>query len=293
KSDGEIRAALDVLAQQVPAPTATTWKRRFLSQDAAPRRQARRHGRGQRIARDVEVLAAVSYLEGRAFLSTPLPTIASHALPTHARGALASTRRPRHERNAPMMQLPWKSTMPSCAKALAIAALATLGLSLPASADDAATAQAQAPPAAAVEEGSLTTPVFLVPYWRSEPGISTVVSITNLGTTPCLTTVDWRNGLNGEVQCRTSLTIAGGTPVGSALEHCTRGTFVLCDSTCDQSGVFGFRGEGNAVVGTESRCKNKIAVDARAYYERSTEFEDITAVADLKVIRLPSGNKGD
>jgi len=192
-----------------------------------------------------------------------------------------------------MTQLPRKSTMPACATALAVAALATLGLSLPASAGDAATSPAQAPPAAAAEEGSLTTPVFLVPYWRSEPGISTVVSITNLGTTPCLTTVDWRNGIDGAVRCRTSLTIGGGTPVGDALDHCTRDTFVLCDSECDQSGVFGFRGEGNAVIGTESRCKNKIAVDARAYYETSTEFQDITAVADLKVIRLPSGNKGD
>jgi hypothetical protein len=179
--------------------------------------------------------------------------------------------------------------VPACAKALVIAALATLVPSLPASAGDAA----QVAPAAAGEEGSLTTPVFLLPYWRSEPGISTVVSITNLGTSPCLTTVDWINGFNGTVQCRTSLTVGGGTPVGNELDHCTRGTFVLCDSTCDQTGVFGFRGEGNAVIGTEPRCKGKIAVDARAYYQDSTEFQDVSAVADLRIIKLPSGNKGD
>lgn len=79
----------------------------------------------------------------------------------------------------------------------------------------------------------------------------------------------------------------------AARSSCTRGTFVLCDSTCDQSGVFGLRGEGNAVVGTEPRCKNKIAVDARAYYQDSTEFEDVSAVAALRVVKLPAGNKGD
>ena len=67
--------------------------------------------------------------------------------------------------------------------------------------------------------------------------------------------------------CRTSLTVGGGTPVGNELDHCTRGTFALCDSTCDQTGGCGFRGEGNAVIGTEPRCKSKIAVDARAYYQ--------------------------
>lgn len=170
-------------------------------------------------------------------------------------------------------------------------ALTTLLSSLPASAGGDVTPRAS--PAAAVTEGSQTAPVFVVPYWRSEPGISTVVSITNLGTTPCLTTVDRMNGTSGAIQCRTSLTIGGGTPVGQALDHCTRGTFVLCDSTCDQSGVFGFRGEGNAVIGTEPRCKNKIAVDARTYYQDSTEFEDVSAVAALRVVKLPAGNKGD
>ena len=38
KSDGEIRATLDTLAQQVPPPpTATTWERRSRSRDATQR----------------------------------------------------------------------------------------------------------------------------------------------------------------------------------------------------------------------------------------------------------------
>ena len=45
--------------------------------------------------------------------------------------------------------------------------------------------------------------------------------------------------------------------------------------------------------GTEPRCKSKIAVDGRAYSQDSTEFQDVSAVADLKIIKLPSGNKGE
>jgi hypothetical protein len=38
KSDGEIRAALDTLAQQVPPPpTATTWERHSRSREPAAR----------------------------------------------------------------------------------------------------------------------------------------------------------------------------------------------------------------------------------------------------------------
>ena len=179
-----------------------------------------------------------------------------------------------------MIRLKWKFVTPAtCAKPLIMAALATLLPSVPASAGGDAAPQQLASPAAAVAEGSLTNPIFVVPYWRSEPGISTVISISNLGTTPCLTTVDWFQGNTNELRCRTSLTVGGGTPVGQALEHRTRSTTVVCDlpatrAACSASAERETRSSESSRA-ARTRSPSTPAPD----YKDHTELEDVSAVA--------------
>jgi hypothetical protein len=135
-----------------------------------------------------------------------------------------------------------------------------------------------------------TFPVYLVPYMRAGDSAATVVSITNLGDTPCTTSVDWKTGVGG-VACSTFLTHAGGSPVGDTLDHCTNPNAVGCNATCAQPAPFGFRAEGAAIVRAELHCRTRIAVDARLYYSTSTG--EVAGLADLKVIKLPGANKGE
>jgi len=135
-----------------------------------------------------------------------------------------------------------------------------------------------------------TYPVYVVPYIRAGDGAATVVTVTNVGTAACTTAVDWKVGVGG-VACTTYLTVQGGVPIGDALDHCTNPNVVGCNATCFQPGPFGFRVEGAGVVRTEAHCRGTIAVDARVYYFDSA-FQ-VMGVADLKLVKLPAGNKGE
>jgi len=138
--------------------------------------------------------------------------------------------------------------------------------------------------------------VYLVPYLKSHSGTpepsATVISLSNVGgVTACPTSVDWKVGFGGTA-CTTTLTLAGGLPVGDTGEHCSRGVpgdVATCNATCVAG--LGFI-EGKAVVGTTPACVNRIAVDARLYYFGAGDVPT-HAATDLKVIRLPLGNKGD
>ena len=135
-----------------------------------------------------------------------------------------------------------------------------------------------------------TYPVYLVPYMRGGDLSATVVSVTNVGNAACTTSVDWKVGVGG-VACRTFLRLASGSPVGDTLDHCTNPNVVGCNATCPQPDPWGFRAEGAAIVGAEAHCRGTIAVDARVYY--FTAEGEVSGVADLKIIKLPSGNKGE
>lgn len=141
--------------------------------------------------------------------------------------------------------------------------------------------------AAASEGGPVTVPAYLVGFTEADPDRATAVRITNLGTAPCATTVDW-NRPSGVAQCRTFVTL----PAGQTLDHCSNPSAgFLCSSTCPQPAPFGFRLSGTAIVEAESQCKNKIAVDAKVFYFNSNF--DVVGVADSKVFKLPGANKGD
>ena len=112
-----------------------------------------------------------------------------------------------------------------------------------------------------------TYPVYLVPYMRGGDLSATVVSVT------------------------TFLRLASGFPVGDTLDHCTNPNVVGCNATCPQPDPWGFRAEGAAIVGAEAHCRGTIAVDARVYY--FTAEGEVSGVADLKIVKLPSGNKGE
>jgi hypothetical protein len=178
------------------------------------------------------------------------------------------------------------------ALSLAIAAFSALSLALPASAaqDDGTEDSRMMQSAAIFVPPPPTYPVYVVPYIRAGDGASTVVTVTNVGATACTTAVDWKVGVGG-VACTTYLTVNGGAPIGDALDHCTNPTVVGCNATCPQPGPFGFRVEGAAVVRTEAHCRNTVAVDARVYYFDG-DFQ-VQGVADLKLVKLPAGNKGE
>jgi len=75
-------------------------------------------------------------------------------------------------------------------------------------------------------------------------------------------------------------------------EHCSRAVpsdVASCNTTCFPE-LLG--SEGKAVIATTSGCVNRIAVDARLY-QLGANDGPTNAVADLKVIRLPLGNKGE
>jgi len=174
---------------------------------------------------------------------------------------------------------------------LAIAAFSILLLTLPASAaQEDGTEDSRAPSPAAIFLPPPTFPVYVVPYIRAGDGAATVVTVTNVGKDACTTAVDWKVGVGG-VACTTYLTIQGGVPIGDALDHCTNPTVVGCNATCFQPAPFGFRVEGAAVVRTEAHCRGTVAVDARVYYF-DTDFQ-VLGVADLKLVKLPAGNKGE
>jgi len=149
--------------------------------------------------------------------------------------------------------------------------------------------------AAALAPGHVA--VFLVPYLKSHSGTAdpsaTVISISNVGgATACPTSVDWKIGFGG-TSCTTTLTLNGGLPVGDTGEHCSRGVpgdVASCNATC--APALGFI-EGKAVIGTTPACVNRIAVDARLYHLGANGDVPTNAIADLKVVRLPLGNKGD
>jgi hypothetical protein len=133
-----------------------------------------------------------------------------------------------------------------------------------------------------------TFPVYVVPYMAADESIGTVISIANLGDTPCLTVVDWKIG-HGTFTCTTALNLAGGAPVGDVQDHCVRRTTGLpvgCNAWCADN----IRIEGGAIVRAQQSCRGKIAVDARLYYFNGGV---VAGVADLKVIKLPNGSKGE
>ena len=175
--------------------------------------------------------------------------------------------------------------------ALAITALITMLLPLAARAADIDGAHDDRSALAAIAVPPPTTyPVFLVPYMRGGDLSATVVSVTNVGNAACTTSVDWKVGVGG-VACRTFLRLASGSPVGDTLDHCTNPNVVGCNATCPQPDPWGFRAEGAAIVGAEAHCRGTIAVDARVYY--FTAEGEVSGVADLKIVKLPSGNKGE
>ena len=107
--------------------------------------------------------------------------------------------------------------------------------------------------------------------------------------------MDWRFGFGGTA-CTTTLNLAGGVAatnlIGDTGEHCSRGVpfaVAVCNATC-APGLAAI--EGKAVVGTRPACVNRLAVDARLYHLGANDVPT-NAVADLKVARLPQGNKGD
>ena len=174
---------------------------------------------------------------------------------------------------------------------LAIAALTVLLLTLPVSAAQVdGTEDGRTQAAAAIVVPPPTYPVYVVPYIRAGDGAATVVTVTNVGTAACTTAVDWKIGVGG-VACTTYLTVHGGVPIGDALDHCTNPNVVGCNATCFQPEPFGFRVEGAAVVKMEAHCRGTIAVDARVYYFNSEG--EVSAAADLKLVKLPAGNKGE
>ena len=174
---------------------------------------------------------------------------------------------------------------------LLIAAFTSLLLTVPASAmQEDGTDESRTASSAVIFLPPPTYPVYVVPYMRGGDGASTVVTVTNVGTTACTTAVDWKVGVGG-VACTTYLTVNGGAPIGDALDHCTNPTVVGCNATCPQPGPFGFRVEGAAVVRAEAHCRGTVAVDARVYYFDG-EFQ-VQGVADLKLVKFPGGNKGD
>ena len=150
--------------------------------------------------------------------------------------------------------------------------------------------------AAAVTLPAGHRPLFLIPYMKSHSGTpdpsATIISLTNVnGATACPTSVAWNIGFGG-TSCVTTLNLAGGGAVGDTGEHCSRnvpGDVATCNATCAPG--LGFI-EGKAIVGTTIACVNRIAVDARLYHLQVNDGPT-TAIADLKAVRLPLGNKGD
>ena len=175
------------------------------------------------------------------------------------------------------------------ARSLIVAAVTMVLITGPASGAQDPGPQKDATPRteAATGEGPVTVPVYLVPFMEANPDRATAVRITNMGSTPCATTVDW-NLPSGDAKCTTFVTLAAHQTV----DHCSNPTAgFLCGSTCPQPAPFGFRLDGTATVEAESQCRSKIAVDAEIFYFDSNL--NVVGVADTKVVKLPGANKGD
>jgi hypothetical protein len=149
--------------------------------------------------------------------------------------------------------------------------------------------QTEIEPSLAVDQ----IPVYTVDFMRSISGttiqVMTAISIVNEGTDDCPTSVDWffGGGVPPTLACTTTLTLSP----KQALHHCSRSvgdTFVLCSASCSPALTFN---QGRAVVGTTSKCKSKIAVDARVYYTTSGDAQ-VTGVADVKVTNYKTPAKG-
>jgi len=147
-------------------------------------------------------------------------------------------------------------------------------------------------------------PVFLISFAASDvisaPAVNqqaTVLSLTNVGgAASCRVSVEWRFGIDG-LACTTMSTLEGGNAasdfVGDSRDHCTRSlpeTIVRCNVVCDPPLDFY---EGKAVVSTVPPCVDRIAVDARLYHTTGENDQQVTGIADVKVIRLFTGNFGD
>lgn len=136
---------------------------------------------------------------------------------------------------------------------------------------------------------------YRVTYLNSQAPTSgirsaTIVSITNNSFNTCTTGVDWRVGFGG-LACTTSLVLGP----GQTGEHCSRnvpGTISICNSVCP--GATGLFAEGSAIVGstTAPPC-DRIQVSARTVYTTGANDENLTAITDAKIVKLPLGNIGD
>lgn len=175
------------------------------------------------------------------------------------------------------------------AQSLAFATFALVLAAFPASAADTGLEPGFA---GASAEYPATTPVYVVPFMAGDYYQDTVITIANLDQRECDTVVEWKIG-HGTFTCPTRLRLAGGSPVGDALTHCfrrTTGLPVSCATWCDLPNP---RLEGAAIIRTSAACRNKIAVDARHYTFAYDESGVVTGVTELKVVKLPGGNKGD
>ena len=134
-------------------------------------------------------------------------------------------------------------------------------------------------------------PVWLVPFMTSTAvgsiNATTVITLSNQGTAFCSTVVEFRNA-SDSLACTTTI----GLGPGQTLEHCSRGLppqIVGCNATCSPQLVYN---EGKAIVGMSSKCKSKIAVDARVYHTDGNDGT-VQAIAPVKVIKIGKSNTGD
>ena len=170
--------------------------------------------------------------------------------------------------------------------------------------DEALDSQGQAILRAASERAKDQIAVFLVGFAASDTTSAsetnqqaTVVSLTNIGEkTSCPVSVDWWFGLDATLACTSTSTLDAGTTasdfVGTTHDHCTRDlpeASVLCNAVCDPPLTFY---EGKAVVSTTQECVKRIAIDARLYHTIGDD-DEVTGIANVKVVRLPSGNEED
>jgi len=147
-------------------------------------------------------------------------------------------------------------------------------------------------------------PLFLISFAASDtvsaPNVNqqaTVLSLTHVGgDASCRVWVEWRLG-SSTLACTTTSMLEGGSAenkfVGSSRDHCTRAlpdAIVDCNEVCEP-GLESY--EGKAIVSTTAPCLDRIAVDARLYHTTGENDQQVTGIADVKVIRLFTGNLGD
>ena len=155
-----------------------------------------------------------------------------------------------------------------------------------------------------LKRGQDQIPVFLISFAASDtvsaPNVNqqaTVLSLTHVGgDASCRVWVEWRLG-SSTLACTTTSMLEGGSAenkfVGSSRDHCTRAlpdAIVDCNEVCEP-GLESY--EGKAIVSTTAPCLDRIAVDARLYHTTGENDQQVTGIADVKVIRLFTGNLGD